>query len=275
MNSPTWRLRRFLMRDSGMTVTAFRARIASKLPEAQFQVTIQTGWPRGAQVGQLSHSLAEQHLLRVAQMVASEYSVLDSDEARAEIDLQLFRNLSPEGSELSPVAAWVSRIDAGPEDQHLAERHEGLRRQTALAQLEQTEEVKRLRMLGDQVLADPTLASLWWLDGKPDRLEELIRTDKKKVFENVADLFSAVGEGLTVNPIAQLIRIFLEDLDGSCRQQLIKQLTVVFRAYERHDLAGQLDSYRHPADPPSPGLPSAEHATVGDSTESASFSPAP
>jgi hypothetical protein len=245
------------MRDYDMTVTAFRARIASELPEAQFQVTIQTGWPQGGKVGQVPRSLAEQHLLRVAQMAASEYSVLDLDEARAEIDLQLFRNLSPEGSELPPVAAWVSRIDAGPDDQHLAEGHEALRRQTALAQFEQAEEVKRLRMLGDQVLADPTLASLWWLDGKPDRLEELIRADKKKVFENVADLFSAVGEGLAVNPIAQLIRVFLEDLDGSCRQQLIKQLTVVFRAYEHHDLADQLDSYWHPGDPPSPGLPSA------------------
>jgi hypothetical protein len=262
-------LQRVLTRRADTTVTAFRVRLRSKVPEAHFQVLIQMEWPPGRQVDQVQCSLAEQHLLRTAQAVAENYSVLDPDEARGAIDLQLFWNLRSEGAGIHPAAARVIRIEVGPDDRHLAEAQEALRRQTALAQVERSEEAKRLRILGDDILTNPTLTRLWWLEGKPDKLKELVKPDTMKVFEDVAELFNAPAERVAADPISELIRIFLGDLDAQCREQLISQLQFVFRSYERHDLVGNLDTYQHP-----PAPSSGEHGSTGDFDGRAPVSPA-
>jgi hypothetical protein len=251
MNGLAWPLRRYVQRiitrRSDPTVTTFRVRLPSELREAQFQATIRMEWPPGRHIDRVLQSVVEQHLLGAARSAAKNYSVLDPHEACAAIDLELFGHLQPEGTDIYPVAASVAEIAADLEDQHLAESQEALRRQTALAQAERTEEVKRLRILGDEILTDPMLARLWWLDGKPDRLEKLVELGNNKVFEDVVGLLSTPAEQLAAEPITELIRIFLQDLDPPYREQLIRQLQFVFRSYERIDLAGKLDSHHHPA----------------------------
>jgi hypothetical protein len=43
-------------------------------------------------------------------------------------------------------------------------------------------------------LATPTLARLRWLEGKPEKLELLVGTEKDEIFEKVAELFGASAE---------------------------------------------------------------------------------
>jgi hypothetical protein len=194
-------------------------------------------------VDERRQAIAERQFLGAARSAASGYSVLDPDEARAAIDFALWdRGLSDADTELVRVGA---KVEVDPDDRRMAEDHENLRRQTALAREARREEVDRLRLLADEVLSTPTLARLWWLEGKPGKLEDLVIKGKDEMFEKVAELFGAPDEPTTTDPIADLIRLFLQGLDPRFREQLISQLRLVFTSYERGDLADGLDSYQH------------------------------
>lgn len=234
----------FLSRRSESVVTTFQARLPSLLgDEAQFQATITMAWPPGTLIDGRRQSAAELQLLQVARSVAHGYSVLNPDEARAAIDLALWdRGLTDAGAELVAVGA---RIEVEPHDRRIAEDHEDLRRETALAREARREEVERLKLLANQVLATPTLARLWWLEGKPGNLENLVAKGKDEMFEKVAEIFGASAERPATDPIAELIRIFLQGLDVRFREHLIRQLRMVFASYERDDLALRLDGYQH------------------------------
>jgi hypothetical protein len=56
---------------------------------------------------------------------------------------------------------------------------------------------------------------------------------------------AATGRGgPAADPIAELIRLFLQGLDGRFRERLIDQLRLTFSAYERDDVAAGLDAYQ-------------------------------
>lgn len=123
-----------------------------------------------------------------------------------------------------------------PDDWSLAEKQEALRRETALARAE----AENLRVL----LAEPTMARLWWLENSPGKLEKLVGQEMDGIFEKVVALFGESAGRPAADPIAELIRLFLQGLDGRFRERLIDQLRVVFSAYERDDLAARLDAYQ-------------------------------
>lgn len=101
-------------------------------------------------------------------------------------------------------------------------------------------------MLAEQILVTPTVARLWWLEGNPGKLEDLVAKSEKGIFEKVAEFFGVPAENPAADPIAELIRLFLQGLDARFREQLISQLRFVFTSYERGDLARMLDGYQHP-----------------------------
>jgi hypothetical protein len=265
MNGGSGGLRSFFSRRSESLETTLQARLPSLLgEEAQFQATITMAWLPGAPIDERRQATAELRLVDVARSVARGYSVLNPDEARAAVDVALWdRGLTVTDAELVAVGA---KIEVEPHDRRMAEDHEDLRRETALARQARWEEVERLRLLADQVLATPTLARLWWLEGKPDNLEKLVGEGKDKMFEKVAELFGAPAERPAADPIADLIRLFLQGLDPRLREQLISQLHLVFKSYERGDLADSLDSYQHTRT-----YPGAD-ASVGDVDRHASSS---
>jgi hypothetical protein len=249
-------LRLRLSARSDPVVTTSRVRLPSAFPEAQFQATITMVWPPGIVPDQRQRALAERQILDTARPVARQYSVLDPDEARASVDLELWgRGVTGDDSQL--VMASTS-IEVDSDDRRLAEECEALRRQTALTREARLEEVERLRVLADEVLANPTLARLWWLEGKPGKLEDLVAKGKEETFEKVAELFGKPADIQPADPIAELIRLFLQDLDSRLREQLISQLRFVFADHERPDLVAGLDGYQHPRAGPDQGFSAAE-----------------
>jgi len=248
MNGAVGRLRNYLRRllssRSDPVMTTFRVRLPSALAEAQFEATITMMWPPGIVIDQRQQAIAERQLLEVARSIARNYSVLDPDETRAAVNLALEdRGLRDADLELVMASA---KIEVGPDDRRIAEEREGLRRQTALVREARLEEVEQLRVLADQILATPTVARLWWLEGKPGKLEDLVAKSKEGMFEKVAELFGVPTERPAADPIAELIRLFLQGLDARFREQLISQLRFVFTSYECSDLAERLDDYQHP-----------------------------
>ncbi len=223
------RLRRVWSQSLNPIPANFKARLPSEIPQAHFHAVIETTWPRGTNAGQSIRSLADQ-LLGVAQPVARRCSVLDRDEAWAAIERALLNDASVWESGL--ITLTVSDVRVGPEDQSLAEQQETLRRETALAQAK----AENMRVL----LAEPTTARLWWLENSPGKLEKLVEPKMDGIFEKVAALFGQSTGRPAVDPITELIRLFLQGLDGRFRERLVDQLRLVFNAYERDDLAARL-----------------------------------
>ena len=237
-------LRRFLSPRSGPAMTTFRVRLPSVLAEAQFKATIMMMWQPGVASDEHQQAIVERRLISLARSVAREYSVLDPDETRVAVNLVLGNHCLGEASQ--ELVAASAQIEVGPDDLRIAEERESLRRHTALAREERLAEVERLRFLADQILATPTVARLWWLEGKPGRLEDLVAKGKDEMFEKISELFGMPADRPTADPIAELVKLFLKDLDARFREQLISQLRFVFTSYERGDLADSLSGYEHP-----------------------------
>jgi len=56
-----------------------------------------------------------------------------------------------------------------------------------------------------------------WFEGKPDKLEELVAKRKDEMFDKIAETFGAPSERPAAEPIAELIRLFLQGLDPRSR----------------------------------------------------------
>lgn len=228
--------------------TFFGARLQSSLPEACFQARFHVDWPpTGGDPSLEIRSYAERQLRRTAQRTARAHSLLDIDEAQTAINLALQQDLPLAVANVRLISAEAV-LSVLPADRELAEQYEKLQRDTALTRETQRAELDRLRLMGDQILADPALARLWWLDGKREKLPQLVQMDG--IFEQTALLITQCTEPVEqANPIPGLIRTFLHDLAPHHRALLIKQLQGVFVAYERDDLAGMLGTHDQPPTP--------------------------
>ncbi|HVB41148.1 MAG TPA: hypothetical protein VNF47_00400 [Streptosporangiaceae bacterium] len=224
------RLRRIFARRLDPVPAKFVARLPSEIPEAQFQAVIEATWPPGTDACQSMRSLADR-LLNVARTAAKKYSVLDRDKAWAGIERALLSEAGIRQSGL--ITLRVADVRVRPDDRSLAEKQRSLRHEVALARAR----AENLRVL----LANPTTACLWWLENSPDKLEKLADNDMSGIFDKVAAIFGESAESPPADPIAELIRLFLKDLDGQFRELLIEQLGRVFKGYERDDLAASLD----------------------------------
>jgi hypothetical protein len=222
-------LRRVFSQRLDPVPAKFEARLPSEIPEAQFQAVIEATWPTGTNAYQSMRSLADR-LLDVAQTAAKRCSVLDRDKAWAAIERALLNEASVRESGL--ITLWVTDVRVSTDDRSLAEKQESLRRETALGRAK----AENLRLM----LADPTTARLWWLENSPGKLEKLGEQKMDDIFEKVSALFGEAAELPAADPIAELIRLFLQGLDGRFRERLIDQLRLVFSAYERDDLAARL-----------------------------------
>ncbi|MDB4873503.1 MAG: hypothetical protein JWL97_4507 [Gemmatimonadales bacterium] len=228
--------------------TSFAARLGSSLPEAYFRAVIDLTWPPLREdLPPGLRACAEQQLRGTIQQTAQQHSVLHLGEAESAINLALHKDRQLTDADVRLIAAEAI-LTAEPAGLELAEQHEVLQRESVLAHAGQQANLDRLRHLGDQILTDPALARLWWMDGNRDRLPKLVEMDG--MFEKAAALITTQPEPARTDPIAELIHIFLRDLGPEHRELLIKQIKHVFIAYERPELAQQVDvTHRPPVSP--------------------------
>ena len=220
-----------------LAVTGFPARLPSSVSEAWFRANIQITWPSDRMPSVRIRSYAEQRLREAAGRVTGGFTPLNTGEAGTELNVTLQRHLDlPDvGVRLAGVSA---ELVAEPQAVELAERREAERREALQARETLLAKLERLRLFGDQVLADPVLARLWWLDGKIDKLPQMV--DMDAVFEKAAVRMGSDAASRPDDPVPDLIRTFLDGLGPEHRSLLVKQIAHVFVSYERSDLAESL-----------------------------------
>ena len=149
---------------------------------------------------------------------------------------------------------FYADLRAEPAATELATRREQLIQDTTLAREQQREEARRFAFLRDHFLASPQMARLWWLNNDPEKLLSSVKKSGETL--NAVALLDGreadLGQG---DHIAQIIETFVAELPPEHRQHLITQIGLVFRGYERADLADRLDDQY-----PGHGLPGSELA---------------
>lgn len=227
----------------------FLGRLRSSLEGAYFQAAFDVAWTANADGGypravQEAHIF--QYLSHVAEQVTVRCSVLEVELTRSQVAIELnsVRGLPNTDVSLTDVQVHLSPDPAGAE---FAARHEQFRREIALTRAHHESQAAQLQLMRQHILADSSVARLWWLDGKPERLAQMV--GQGDLFERVVDLLSGSRrEAAGDERIAGLIGRFLEELGPEHRELLLRQLGRVFESYERHDLAAGLNGSRSPAD---------------------------
>ncbi|WP_326824625.1 hypothetical protein [Streptosporangium sp. NBC_01756] len=215
--------------------------LPSTLTEAHFGASLEATWEIGDGNRPDTEEAYDAHrqLRDVLERATENFSVLLLEEAQSQAEIALYRAARDIDRRLMSVRITLS-VDE--KVKAYAEMHEEVLRDNALAEARFQTKAHQARYVRDHLLSDAQMARLWWLDGQPGKLPELLKMGND--FEQVVGLIKT-GLGPATTPeeavktelIAQLIKDFLTPLSPQHREILLSQLGQVFSGYEREDLA--------------------------------------
>jgi hypothetical protein len=183
-----------------------------------------------------------------ATAITRRFSVLHLAEAQAEIDLFLAGREMIQGSAPAGAGALI-QLSVDHQSQEYAAQWERLRLEEDIAAERHRLRLEQNAVLRDQILRDPAQARLWWLEGKRERLKELVQMGD--TFETLATLLapSPAEKNSTTAEWVTVVEDFLCKLDAQQSDLLLKQLDRVFCSYERADLSDRLHNLCDKAQP--------------------------
>ncbi|MCA2186961.1 hypothetical protein [Nonomuraea cavernae] len=181
---------------------------------------------------------AHSQLREILERVTPKFSVLSEGEAQSEAEIAVYRQARRIDRRLTSVQI---RLWANDNIKTYAEDFEKELRQSALTEATYAMKARQSRYVRDHLLADAQVARLWWLDGKAEKLPELLKMGNN--FEQVVGLVqdgmgstTTPEEALAVERVAEIIKDFLAPLGAQHREILLSQLSSIFGSYEREDL---------------------------------------
>ncbi|MDQ1292768.1 MAG: hypothetical protein QG608_648 [Actinomycetota bacterium] len=161
----------------------------SSLPGFPFRSRIKIERPAISTYDSSTAKLAQHYeeLRASATAITRRFSVLHLAEAQAEIDLFLASRETIQGSALTGAGALI-QLSVDHQSQEFAAQWERLRLEENIAAEQHRICLEQSAVLRDQILKDPAQARLWWLEGKRDRLKELVQMGD--AFERLATLLA-------------------------------------------------------------------------------------
>jgi hypothetical protein len=214
--------------------------VRSLQEEVRFRARIHISWlgratdPKTPETVALVAQLAKE----ATEKITSQFSVVHLREAQDALTSRLSLD------EQLQIDAFLEAklevfLDAEPAAVEIAQRFERMRMEGAFTQAQHLLRFQQWDELHQEVLCVPHRARLWWLDGRSDRLEQLVAMGE--TFEQAAALLTPAFETARApSPTARLTDVidrFLGGLGPEQHQLLLQQLSRVFVSYERPDLA--------------------------------------
>jgi len=218
--------------DSSLPGAPFRARIS---------IVHQHSVPDRAATAQLAQVYEE--LRRCAATITRRFSVLHLPEAQDEINLYLAgRGPISNGTVDGECSTIELRVDTQVTEHAI--RYETIRNEETIAGERHRAHMEQNAVLREQILTDPAQARLWWLEGKRERLRELVQMGD--TFETLARVLSVSSAPDTSagSEWILLLEDFLSKLDPRQTDLLLSQLDRVFTSYERIDLSDRVHGLR-------------------------------
>ena len=101
-------------------------------------------------------------------------------------------------------------------------------------------ELRHLEFLRDEIFAKPDIARMYWHTRHPGDLQALT----SNAFTDIADKLRPAEPGVPCidHALIGLLGNFIGGLTEDDRAHLVRQLGIVFRSFERGDLADQLNA---------------------------------
>ncbi|MGI5158920.1 hypothetical protein [Microbispora sp. CA-102843] len=221
--------------------------LPSSLREAYFEASVQVAWTSagdGSAPSTEDTYQAHRQLREILERITPAFSVLSIGEAQSEVEIAVYRKARGIDRRLTSVQVILSVND---DVKAYAENFEKELRKSALTEATYEMKARQARYVRDHLLVDAQIARLWWLDGRAEKLPELLKMGNN--FEQVIGLIrNGMGsartpeEALAVERIAEIIKDFLAPLGAQHREILLSQLSQIFGSYEREDLVGSLQS---------------------------------
>jgi hypothetical protein len=178
-------------------------------------------------------------LVQAAQGVTSKYSVLHLPEAQDHLNAQLSRELPYQDVGGHGPAVWAG-LAVDQADLELAQQQVKLRHAETLAREQYRSQAAGWDHLRSEVLSDPARTRLWWLNGRSEKLAEMVNSSH--VFDQVIGQLAPMGVApvAPTSPVADVLERFLRGLGPEHHELLLEQLATVFRNYERPELADEV-----------------------------------
>ncbi|MEU7778887.1 hypothetical protein [Micromonospora parva] len=116
----------------------------------------------------------------------------------------------------------------------------GAQRQEKAEQESRRRELRHLEFLRDEIFAKPDIARMYWHTRHPGDLQALT----SDAFTDIADQLRPADPGppCANRALIGLLGNFIGGLTEDDRAHLLRQLGIVFRSFERGDLADQLNA---------------------------------
>lgn len=219
--------------------------LPSSLPEAYFEASLQLTWTiegDGRPPNMEETYKAHRQLREILEHVTCNFSVRSEGEAQGEAEIAVYRKARGIDRRLTSVQI---KLSADQSMKAYAEDFEKELRRNALTEATYEMKARQAHYVRDHLLTDAQIARLWWLDGKAEKLPELLKMGNN--FEQVVGLVrdgmgpaAPPDEALLVERVAEVIKDFLAPLGAQHREILLSQLGQIFNSYEREDLVIKL-----------------------------------
>lgn len=220
--------------------------LPSDVPDLHFRAQVTIDWP-AVRAGDpaADHSEVIEHLRAAAGARTEKYSVVFREEAEYDLNVNI-----PSSWDDSPPCAATIALQVDEDVRQAALRHQELRRTQVFEEEKQQLQVKQWEGLQEHVLRDPLRIRMWWLNGDPKRLRELI--DEDKIFEQAAQALSppAARPSEAFNLVRMLESFWSQLSDDQRTYLIVDRLDTVFRNFDQPELADELQHKFRPEPEP-------------------------
>ena len=215
----------------------FGARLPSDLPGAVFTARIIVRWRNiPAASPRALAPIIRTHLRRQTGGITEKYSVLDADAARDAVLAQVAEMSLPHDAGAVDLQLDID-LRADADSRRIAEQHV-----VRLRELQLSQESLRssLLFLRDEVLAEPALGRIWWMQQHP----ELVAAIGREVFDEVlTEASTSRAKPRTdhdgFGPILTDFMTWLSE-DVSLRRLAVSTLNDMLKGFGRHELLARL-----------------------------------
>jgi hypothetical protein len=219
--------------------TTFSASLPSALTALTFDAQFTADWVEedGGGLGHPDPDAVVRHaVLQRARRITARAQVTEHERVLDELTVRLGFAAEVEGTRLR-VRSVRTRLSVHPDQLALAQRFAEVQRVRSVRDVERQVELDELRHLRDSLLADPSMATVWWFrrhQDEPERIPEMAEH-----FHRAAAAIDA-PRWQTNEQVAAVLDELFRETGGDGPWQLLLVLRRALNSLGRPDLAAQL-----------------------------------
>jgi hypothetical protein len=216
----------------------FTAVLPSAVPHAEFTATCTVAWEA---IGETTHakpeSIARSDIERRAAEVLAKGQVTHCEQLQHKLEAELGYVTKLEDARIAVQLVEIE-LTCTDESRAATELYQELQRRRLVRGWDRDLKLDELRHLKDDILSDPAMATVWWLQNNDNQVDQAVEMSAK--LRKLAQIMTENDERSTTDTVASLVDRFVDRLPDGARWRLLSNLAEVFSHYGSPDLASEL-----------------------------------